>query len=99
MRAIDPYATLAVHCANCFSTLSKYLFQRIQSSLLSVGADTRRREFIGLFAGAAAGWPLVARAQQTKAMPRIGYLSFAFGSLGADAFRVRLGGVGYGEGE
>jgi putative ABC transport system substrate-binding protein len=99
MRAIDPSATLAVHCANCFSPLSKYLFQRIQSSLLSLGADMRRREFIGLFGGAAAGWPLVARAQQTKAMPRIGYLSFAFGSLGADAFREGLSGFGYVEGQ
>ena len=59
----------------------------------------RRRAFITLLGGAAAAWPLAARAQQVRPLPRIGYLSVGFGGLGADAFREGLRDFGYVEGQ
>jgi putative tryptophan/tyrosine transport system substrate-binding protein len=61
----------------------------------------KRRDFITLLGGAAA-WPLAARAQQPKKMPRIGYLGVSSSSLEPHyvvAFRQKLRDLGYADGE
>ena len=64
----------------------------------------RRREVIGLFASAAAGWPLGARPQQPGKSARIGYLLATarddrLARKNLDAFRQELRELGYIEGQ
>jgi putative ABC transport system substrate-binding protein len=61
----------------------------------------KRREFITLLGGAATAWPLVARAQPSGKMYRIGFLGVYSHSESrlVDALRAGLRQLGYEEGK
>jgi putative ABC transport system substrate-binding protein len=70
-------------------------------SSLAVGETMRRRDFMKAIAGSAAGWPLVARAQQLPAQPLVGFLSTRSpeeATIHTNAFRHGLEEMGYLEG-
>src|SRR6516164_374614 len=61
----------------------------------------RRRKFLATLGGAAAAWPLAARAQQSGKLPTIGYLGASTPSLDSHrvgAFVQRLRELGWIEG-
>ena len=62
----------------------------------------KRREFITLFGGAAAAWPLAARPQQAAKLPTVGFIGSdtpdAYAVL-LRAFRVGLKATGFIEGQ
>jgi putative tryptophan/tyrosine transport system substrate-binding protein len=57
-----------------------------------------KREFITALGGAAAAWPLAARAQQTQKSYRVSYLALA-GDQDAVIVKHRLADLGYAEGK
>jgi putative ABC transport system substrate-binding protein len=65
--------------------------------------DLRRRQFITLLGGAAAAWPVAARAQQVERTRRIGVLTYipaddAEGQARHAAFTQALSQLGWSEG-
>jgi putative tryptophan/tyrosine transport system substrate-binding protein len=77
-------------------------FTRVFDALCAGMSGVNRRKFIAILAGAAAGWPLAARAQQGGKIPTVGYLWHA-GSAAEEtpyfeAIREGFARLGYVEG-
>src|SRR5262252_5039267 len=97
MSASDPKRTSAARI--CRDAQCSPQHGRVRPPCLR-GRPVRRREFITLVGGAAAGWPLAARAQQTK-VARIGFLgldSASSHSARLAALRAGLRDLGWLEG-
>src|SRR5215472_8141254 len=64
-----------------------------------MASHIERRKFLATLGGAAAAWPLAARAQQSAKLPVIGVLGFAWPEASvAAAFHKGLNETGYSEG-
>src|SRR6516225_8466480 len=75
--------------------------QHLSPLTMLLSRHTRRREFIRLLGGAAAAWPLAARAQEPGKLPKIGFLgsgSASSWSPWTTAFVQRLNELGWVEG-
>jgi putative tryptophan/tyrosine transport system substrate-binding protein len=65
-----------------------------------MGADMRRRDFLGMLGSSAAAWPAIVQAQQVGKIPTVGFLgadALAFGPW-TSAFVIRLRELGWIEG-
>jgi len=63
-----------------------------------MASHIERRKFLTTLGGAAAAWPLAARAQQRAKPPRIGFLGLAFERTAGEWLRAGLRDLGYIEG-
>ena len=92
-----PFKTMQVALKN--SPAALWQAERAVDQLWRGRSDMKRRDFITLLGGAAAAWPIAARAQQPARMARLGYLAPASISHLIEALRGGLRDLGYVEGQ